>query len=173
MGASQSKADDKVFVTDTAIQFSPEVVDQLAANLTSPEVSPERQSTLDVHVRSRIQTELKRLRKEEEDVRQRIEQALEKENLDREQSMTGEGSEMGAVKDSVSLMNDLEEIKGKVDRFHGRKDLQELPDVKTYQEAVLSCYRSKSARPLECWKEVTQFKAAVEQLEKQYVKSLQ
>ncbi len=122
-------------------QFSPEVVDQLAANLASPEVPPERQSTLDAHVRSRIQTELTRLRKEEEDVRQKIEQALEKENLDRERSMTGDGSEMGAVKDSVSLLNDLEEIRGKVDRFHGRKDLQELPDVKTYQEAVLSCYR--------------------------------
>ena len=116
-------------------------MDQLAAHQTSSEVSPERQSTLDSHVRARIQNELERLRKEEEDVRQKIEQALEKENLDRERAMTGEGSDTGAIKDSVSLLNDLEEVRTKVDRFHARKDLQEFPDLKELQESVLTCYK--------------------------------
>lgn len=77
-------------------------------------------------------------------MRERIEQALEKENLDRERSLAGEtvtGDETGSVKDSVSLLNDLEDIRQKVDRFHSRKDLQDVPQVKSYQEAVLACYR--------------------------------
>ncbi|KAK0210493.1 hypothetical protein DFS33DRAFT_297414 [Desarmillaria ectypa] len=176
MGASQSRPDDKVFVNETPIQFSQDVVDQLSADLSARDVTPERQSTLDAHIRSRIQSEIEHLRKEEQEVRERIEQALEKENLDRERSLAGEtvtGDETGSVKDSVSLLNDLEDIRQKVDRFHSRKDLQEVPQVKSYQEAVLACYRKKAGKSLDCWREVGLFKEAVAQLEQKYVKSLQ
>ncbi|KAG7452770.1 P-loop containing nucleoside triphosphate hydrolase protein [Guyanagaster necrorhizus] len=161
----ESRPDEKVFVNETPIQFSQDVVDQLSVDLSARDVTPERQSTLDAHIRSRIQREIEHLRKEEQQVRERIEQALEKENLDRERSLAGEavtGDETGSVKDSASLLNDLEDIRQKVDRFHGRKDLQDVPQS-----------REKAGKTLDCWREVGLFKEAVEQLEQKYVKSLQ
>ena len=147
MGASQSKgnSDNKVFYYETPIKvsfrfaratqltcslkFSPDVVNHLSDQLASHETSAERQTTLDAHIRSRIQSDLRRLRDEEESVRQQIEAALEKENLEKEKSMT---------KSSTSLMGDLEEIRSKVDRFESR---QEFEGVKQKGEAVVSCYR--------------------------------
>lgn len=102
---------------------------------------------MDAHVRSRIHAELEHLRTEEENVRREIEQALEKENLDRERSMAGEASEedvdgaLGDVKTSASLMGDLEEIRRKVDRFQVRRELGDFPAVKENGEAVISCYK--------------------------------
>jgi MICOS complex subunit MIC19 len=110
-------------------------------------VPPERQTTLDEQVRSRIQSELKRLREEEENVRRQIESALEKENLDRERSMAGGQDDEAAesttnsVGSSAALMGDLDEIRSKVDRFHAKRDLAEYPIVKSSGEAVVSCYR--------------------------------
>ena len=57
------------------MQFSQDVVNQLSDNLASPDTPPERQSSIDAHVRSRIQAELARLREEEEQVKQEIERA--------------------------------------------------------------------------------------------------
>ena len=79
-------------------------------------------------------------------MRQEIERALEKENLDREKSMAGEASEddgdvVGSVRSSASLMGDLEEIKSKVDKYQAKRDLSEFPDVKANGDAVVSCYK--------------------------------
>jgi altered-inheritance-of-mitochondria protein 13 len=122
-------------------------VNQLSDRVNTPETTPERQSTLDAHIRSRIQNELEHLKQEEENVRLEIERALEKENLDRERSMAGEASEgeeggtTGSLKSSASLMGDLEEIRSKVDKYQAKRDLTEFPDVKESGEAVMSCYK--------------------------------
>jgi len=178
MGASQSKSDEKVFPNETPISFSADVVNQLEDRLESPETSPERQSTLDSIVRGRIQSELQRLKQEEEDVRQQIEAALEKENLDKEKSMTEGGEEespdstVGKVSSSTALMGDLEEIKGKIDKYHDRRNLDNFPEIRTTAEAVQQCYKNNSGNPLDCWRQVEAFKASVSQLEKDYYKSL-
>lgn len=164
-------------------------MNHLADRLASPETTPERQSTLDAHIRSRIQSELEHLRKEEENVRQEIEKALEKENLDRERTMAGtasetEGDALGDVKSSAALVGDLEEIRSKVDRFQTRRDLSAFPAVKADGEAVISCYqcvyflfdtstallicifvRANPTTPLDCWRQVQNFKASVAQVE--------
>jgi len=180
MGASHSRseADDKVFQNETPISLSRDVVNQLANRLESPETSPERQSTLDALVRSRIKNELERLKQEEDDVRQQIENALEKENLDRERSIV-EGdwevdkSAEGRIPSSAVLLGDLEEIQSKVDKYHRGKDLTKFPEVKAAGEAVASCYKAHSATPLECWREVENFKFSILELERQHFKSLQ
>lgn len=111
------------------------------------ETSPERQSTLDTHIRLRIKSELEHLKQEEENVRLEIERALEKENLDRERSMAGEAFEggdvaaAGSVKSSAALMGDLEEVRSKVDRYQAKRELTEFPDVKENGEAVIACYK--------------------------------
>lgn len=168
-------------------------MNHLSDRLNSSNISPERQTTLDSHIRSRIQADLERLREEEDHVRHEIELALEKENLEQEKRMAGEASErdedesaLGSVKSSAVLMGDLEEIRSKVDRFHSRQEVEGIRAVKQKGEAVVSCYRYVSLcfRPahcsqscvlhqrrshpttvLDCWREVNEFKASVAQAE--------
>lgn len=149
--------------------------------------SPERQSTLDEHIRSRIQSEVKQLRKVEEQVQQEIQLALNKENLDREKAMAGEVSGeqeagVGSVKSSAALAGDLEEIRSKIERFQSRKSLADYPELKADQDALVTCFkcvafscnfidltqsfRSNLKSSLECWKEVANFRHSVAQLEK-------
>lgn len=123
-------------------------MNHLSDRLNSSETTPERQTTLDSHIRSRIQADLQRLREEENHVRHEIELALEKENLEQEKRMAGEASEhnenesaIGSVKSSTALMGDLEEIRSKVDRFHSRQEFEGILTVKRKGEAVISCYR--------------------------------
>lgn len=110
--------------------------------MASPDPPPERQSSIDAQIRARIQSELARLRAEEEEVKAEIEHALEKENLDRERAMAGaEGDEAGTVKSSTALLGDLEELRSKVDRFKTRRELEDYAQVQAKGEAVVSCYK--------------------------------
>jgi altered-inheritance-of-mitochondria protein 13 len=79
-------------------------------------------------------------------VQTEIERALEKENLDKERAMAGGASEgdgggAGEVKSSAALQGDLEEIRGKVSKYQSRKELTEYPEVKSYGDGVVECYR--------------------------------
>ncbi|OBZ75772.1 MICOS complex subunit mic19 [Grifola frondosa] len=179
MGASQStpQPDEKVFSSETPIQFSQDVVNHLTDHLASPDTPPERQSSIDAHIRSRIQAELSRLHSEEEKVKEEIERALEKENLDREREMAGEESASedgtaGSVRSSAALMGDLEELRQKVERFHARQATDELAEVRGKGEEVILCYKSHPSTTLDCWKAVEEFKTSVARVEQVYVNSL-
>ncbi|KAI5834449.1 hypothetical protein EV122DRAFT_293049 [Schizophyllum commune] len=175
MGAGQSRAEpsEKIFRNETPIQFSGDVVNSLADRSAATDPTPERQATIDEHIRGRINSELSRLRAEEENVQSEIARALEKENLDRERGMAGDAEEAGGVKSSAALMGDLEEIRSKVDRFKERRGLKDFPTVKAGAEAVAECYRKNPTTPLDCWREVEHFKGAVSQAEREFFKSLQ
>ena len=123
-------------------------MNQLVDQQASPDVPRERQLTLDAHIQQRIQSELSRLHAEEARVREEIELALEKENLDRERGMAGEEAETGevaasagSVKSSAALMGDLEELRQKVEKYRARQDSEELADVRAKGEEVVSCYQ--------------------------------
>ncbi|KAI1790693.1 hypothetical protein LXA43DRAFT_1014579 [Ganoderma leucocontextum] len=179
MGASQSspQPDEKVFISDTSLHFSEDVVHQLVDHQTSPDTPHDRQLTIDAHIRARIQSELSHLHQEEERVREEIERALEKENLDRERRMAGEDSASeeagpaGSVKSSAALMGDLEELRQKVEKYHARQNSEELSAVRTKGEEVVLCYQSNPTTTLDCWKVVEEFKASVGQVEQCYVNS--
>jgi len=179
MGAGQSKSDayEHVFPNETPIQFSDEVVNHLSDHLASPETTPQRQSTLDAHIRSRIQTEISRLREEEQHVKGEIERALEKENLDRERGMVEDETEdeesgVGHAKSATVLLGDLEELRRQVERFHAKKDDVEFVTAQTRSNAVVQCYKTHSQSPLDCWREVQEFKASVANIEEHYIESL-
>ncbi|KAI0315542.1 hypothetical protein OF83DRAFT_347340 [Amylostereum chailletii] len=183
MGASQSRAesgsDEKVFYNEVPIQVSGELVHQLSEDMSSPDVTPVRQSVLDSGVRSRILQEVAKLKEEEEDVRRQIELALERENLDRERSMAGDASNagdgedtIGDVKSSAALLGDLEEVRQKVEKYQVRQELVDQPELKTKGEAVVLCYRSNPTTTLDCWREVSEFRSAVAAVEQKYVASL-
>ncbi|KAF7338530.1 hypothetical protein MVEN_02079200 [Mycena venus] len=165
MGASNSTLHDSAPVT-----FSQDLVDTLADNAASPSPSPARQNTIDTQIRARIQAELEHLRAEDQAVRDQIQAALEKENLDRERTMAGDPD---SVKTSPALLADLEEVRAKVDRFHARRDLSEYPALRETSEALVACYKNNLATPLDCWQQVDKFKASVAEIEKEHIKSLQ
>ncbi|KAF4578680.1 hypothetical protein EYR40_001167 [Pleurotus pulmonarius] len=172
MGGSQSRVegDDKVYQPETSIQFSPGVVSQLSDHAAAPGIPPERQSTLDEHVRSRIQAELAHLRSEEEEVRTEIERALEKENLDKERAMAEAEQDGGAS--GVTLLGDLEEIQEKVQRSKQKQNAAEVEAAQQASADVISCYRNNATSPLDCWKQVSNFKQSIAHLEQEYIKSL-
>ena len=122
-------------------QFSQEVIDHLHESAGSPGISPDRQSTLDAHIRTKINAELVRLREEEKLVREQIEAALEKENLSRERAgMEGDDAE-GGVTSSSSIQGALDEVQRKVDRFHGKRDIRGYLLVSESGQELIECYR--------------------------------
>ncbi|KAF8163051.1 hypothetical protein B0H34DRAFT_693927 [Crassisporium funariophilum] len=181
MGANQSTSelpDEKTFQSEIPISFSPDVVNQLSDRLEAPETTSERQSILDSHIRARIKDELEHLKKDAEDVRQEIEHALEKENLEREKTMAGDASDgdggsSGDVRSSPVLLGDLEEIRTKIEKYQSRRKSSEFPEVEAGGEAVLECYKRNKSTPLDCWSAVRNFKKSVDRLEQHHVKSLQ
>ncbi|KAF8525720.1 hypothetical protein JB92DRAFT_1216325 [Gautieria morchelliformis] len=185
MGAGQSS--EKVVYNETPIQFSNDLINHLSDELASPETNAAQQSILDHHVRSRIQAELARLRDEEEGVMTQIEQALERENIDRERQSAVPGGEDGhgdaedggpsgvpdgAVRSSASLMEDLKEVQSKVERFHQRRSLDDVPEVKATSEMLVECYRQNRTTSLNCWKEVADFKDSVARAEQKFIDTL-
>lgn len=117
------------------------MIDHLQESAGSPDTSPDRQSTLDAHIRARINAELGRLREEEKLVREQIEDALEKENLSRERAgMDGDGAE-GGVTSSSSIQDALDEVQRKVDRFHAKRDIGGYQFVSESSQKLIECYR--------------------------------
>ncbi|KAI0049681.1 hypothetical protein FA95DRAFT_1581585 [Auriscalpium vulgare] len=184
MGASHSKSDadsgEQVFYNDVPIQISGDLVHQLSDPSASPDVSPARQAALDAGVVSHIHAQAARLASEEEDVRQQIEAALERENLDRERTMAGgaaaaeDGEDtVGEVKSSAVLLGDLEEVRQRVDRYTERRKVAEgLDSVAQASKAVVSCLEANPGRSLNCHSEVSAFHSAVADVEQKYVQSL-
>jgi len=109
-------------------------------------------------------------------VREQIERALERENLDRESNITqasaGDEEREGKAASSEILRGDLEEIQTKAQQFHERRQLTDLPEVKEKQEALVECYTSNPTTPLDCWHAVEAFKEVVAQVERKFVDSL-
>ncbi|KZO95279.1 hypothetical protein CALVIDRAFT_184166 [Calocera viscosa TUFC12733] len=173
MGADQSKPsaeEEKVVYSDQgSVNFSADLLSHLSNTSSSPHPTAERQETLDAHIRSRISAELQRLQTEEESVRAEIEQTLEKENLDREAASAEGGTEVH----SEILARDMEELRSKVDRFESGRAMrgEGREEVKGMQQALVQCYKTNASRPLDCWREVEDFKASVAKLEEKYIQS--
>ena len=117
------------------------MIDHLQESTGSAGTSPERQSTLDAHIRARINAELGRLREEERVVREQIEAALEKENLTKERSGTDGDEAEGGVNSSSSVQGALDEVQKRVDRFHAKRDLGGYLVVSESSQKLIECYR--------------------------------
>lgn len=138
---------------DTPVQFSESLISHLSSNsLAQPtpgQPSLERQYTLDSHIQQRIQSELARLRQEEDQVRDQIEQALERENLDRERGTTDDKG----VSHSVTLMQDLEHLESRQasarELSRSTKDAAPWALVEQNRAELEQClsYVSSSTRP--------------------------
>lgn len=117
------------------------MIDHLQESAGSAGTSPERQSTLDAHIKARINAELGRLREEEKIVREQIEAALEKENLSKERTGTNDDEVEGEINSSSSVQGALDEVQKKVDRFHAKRDINEYLLVSESSQKLIECYR--------------------------------
>lgn len=75
-------------------------------------------------------------------MRRQIETALEKENLDRETELAKvpESSNEKPVTSSSGLKEELEAVQQRAERYLSRKRLDDFPEVKVKQEALLTCF---------------------------------
>lgn len=122
-------------------------MDSLADASQSSTPSRERQVSIDAQIRSRMEAELARLRNEEAEVREQIEASLERENIDSEVAAAaarkkegGEEAEGGESLHSGLLLGDIEEVRQKIDKFHGKSQGEESP-ASIAGQALALCYR--------------------------------
>ena len=177
-------------------QFSESLINHLSSqSLPSSSVPASRQQALDAHIQQRIAAELQQLRQQEQQVRQEIERALERENLDRERgaaATAGEEGKSAALSHSASLLKDLEQLEKRASGLKKeRAETAEWKAVDVGKEALERCFRCapfpgfvSSVRdyseieiarslcrdnrqtPLNCRAEAEKFKAAVAGVEK-------
>lgn len=122
--------------------------------------SAARQSTLDEHVRARIASELARLKAQESEIQEKIQRVLERENLEKETSSAE------AIKSSQVLKQELEELSQKITQHRERRNVQKnFPEIAAARRDLVACYREKVDKPLDCWQEAAQFRAAVKAAE--------
>ncbi|GAA5932456.1 Mic19p [Sporobolomyces koalae] len=173
-----SKADQTFFANrDSPVQFSETLINQLSTESSSTNASSttgvpsSRQEALDHHIQLKIQSELKHLREQEHQVRQEIERALEKENLDREKGAAS-ANEPGLAH-SASLLEDLKQLEQRTASIkQSRQETSEWKHLESNKEQLASCFQKNRKTPLECRAEAESFKQAVAQLEKTFIASV-
>lgn len=148
------------WITKLTSQFSPSLIDRLsspAPSSSSSSSSSSNNSTDDI-IRRRLAAESAHIRKQEADILAAISAALEKENITKEKQNPGISSNV--------LGRDIEQVREKVERMKKERNEKEGEGVRKAKEQVVRCYKEKSDRPLDCWKEVENFKGEVAKLEK-------
>lgn len=111
----------------------------VASSEKEHDVSLPRQQYLDSSIQGKIREELARLKKQEQEVRKQIEQALEKENLDLASQSASKG---GKGKSSILLQQELDDVKSKIEKHNQRRSkVEKAPGVKQAREKVLQCYK--------------------------------
>lgn len=85
--------------------------------------------------------------------------------------MTGdngdEESSKAGSRGTLSLSEDIDAVKKRVEKYTQRRALATESDsaVEESRKAVIQCYKKNPERPLECWKEVENFRKQVAGLE--------
>lgn len=147
----------------------------IKADTNVPAPGTARQETLDEAIQQRIYEELNKLRKQEKEVQQQIELALEKENIEKEGKPWFGSKDKG--QSSTLLQQELDRVKSQISQFQ-RREFSSFPALHKAREAVIKCYRCVRAgssrahtsenelRTLDCHEQVEEFKKAVASTEK-------
>ncbi|KAI9809259.1 MAG: hypothetical protein M1825_002550 [Sarcosagium campestre] len=179
MGSGQSKspagASQHVFTSEAPIGFSQSLIESLR---DTPESDSTRQKSQELTIQKRVQEELKRLQAQDSQRLKDIEEKIASEASDTRTAVQGQGHDAEAAGNKfreLSRDSIQEEIKNLRQRLEGRKKLESLDkEVEKARDAVTHCLRLNDRRPLDCWKEVDDFKREVAKLEKSFVeKTLQ
>ncbi|KAI9721261.1 MAG: hypothetical protein M1812_002423 [Candelaria pacifica] len=187
MGSSTSKPSSQssqhVFTSETPVRFSQELVDSLQA---SNETNSTREKTLELHIQTRVTSELERIQAREtqtlKDLEDKISSAEDSTtSTSNTQALTSDQSKGSGGRDSTakaagdklrdlgreSVQRDIDELRKKLE---GRKKVEELDKgVEKAKDEVVACLRINDRRPLDCWQEVEAFRREVGRLEKSFV----
>ncbi|GAA5921608.1 hypothetical protein JCM3775_003128 [Rhodotorula graminis] len=174
--ATPDNADQSFFAARTQpVNFSESLINHLQSQSTTPSsaVPASRQQALDSHIQQRLAHELERLRADEQHVREQIERALEKENLDREQRGTGDSDDAKALPHSASLLHDLGELEKRAQAVRKeRAQTDEWRQVDVGKDDLAKCFRDNKDTPLECRDKVEAFKRAVAGVESSFFQTM-
>merc|ERR1712130_353802 len=140
----------------------------IKADTNVPAPGTARQETLDEAIQQRIYEELNKLRKQEKEVQQQIELALEKENIEKEGKPWFGSKDKG--QSSTLLQQELDRVKSQISQFQ-RREFSSFPALHQAREAVIKCYRENELRTLDCHEQVEEFKKAVASTEKDLIAS--
>ncbi|KAI5846126.1 hypothetical protein BZA05DRAFT_407019 [Tricharina praecox] len=154
MGSSTSKPSGEPIVIhgQTPIRFSNSLVTTLTQ---SSETDSTREKQLELHIQARVAEELARLEAREGQVLAGIDERLQQAEV-----KEGEG-------DRVKVQHDIEALRERLDRIPKLMELEE--GVELARQSVLGCLRNNNTRPLDCWKEVADFKEHTRRMEKAFV----
>ena len=123
-----------------------------------PESDTSRRSAVELEVQKRVAAELKKLQDEESE-------ALKK----TVSNVLAQGPTDGPKEQhtSHSVSKEIEALRAKLQE---RRQVRDLPDgVEAARSEVVRCLRENDRRPLDCWKEVENFKEQVRRLEQGWV----
>lgn len=153
--------------TDIPIRFSPSLIGNLERrqNKSEPARSTDAVNSSNELERQRLDSELSKLREEERMLNQR-EEELTKRELE---SVTPSSVAAPSPADgrSVSVVaHDVEELLRR-NKEIAIKPLD--PQMVAYQKAVVECYKKNEERPLDCWREVDQFKESVRSAQRKFI----
>ena len=122
-------------------------MNHLASNPPAPGApSSERQASLDAAIQAKIRSEVSRLRAREAEIREQIERALEKENLDKESGADSGEGKVGGVSHSATLMRDLEELETRMVKIT-KKDTPAWHALGREREELVQCFRYVHPNP--------------------------
>ncbi|KAL7270181.1 hypothetical protein RUND412_007121 [Rhizina undulata] len=152
MGAGNSKPTEHVFYGETPVRFSNSLVTTLQS---SSETDSTRQKALEFEVQSRVNSELQRLQTRESQLLQDLEARI---------------SEVAVPEidlDRVKVQQQINDLKRRLEHIPKVAELDK--EIEKAREEVVKCLRTNDTRPLDCYKEVEEFKNEVSRLEKEFV----
>ncbi|KAF4549894.1 MIC complex subunit mic19-like protein [Elsinoe fawcettii] len=170
-----------VFSAETPVRFSQQVLEQLQ---NSPETDSTRARNIELQVQQRVQTELARIRDIEASRLVDLAASITPENEPEPSSSPSEsdgdseslgsrissaltGGSADAEKTHNTVKAEIEKMKAKLD---GRRKLEKpTGEVEKAKEDLVQCLRVNDRRPLDCWKEVEEFKTQVGKLERVFL----
>ncbi|KAI9670805.1 MAG: hypothetical protein M1829_004694 [Trizodia sp. TS-e1964] len=184
MGSGTSKPSSEgsrhVFSSETPVQFSHGFIESLQ---NSPETDSTREKALELHIQSRVASELQRIQSHESQKFKELAEKISTEPLNPPASDSNESSndhsEAPANRDSEVKAPDLDRQKVQQEinllkkKLETRKRLVQLDEgVETAKKNVALCLKLNQDRPLDCWKEVDAFRKEVGRLERSFVERI-
>ncbi|KAH8654513.1 putative altered inheritance of mitochondria protein 13, mitochondrial [Tricladium varicosporioides] len=168
MGSGSSKPAEaptsQVWKSDTPVRFSSGLVDSLQS---SPETDSTRAKTLELHIQSRVNAELKKLQDQAAKDYEELQTKISSKEPEKETKSAGDTlRDLGRE----SVQNDVKELRKKLEQ---RKKLADVDEgIEKAKSEVVKCLRNNDRRPLDCWKEVETFKQEVRRLEGMWVEKV-
>lgn len=126
-----------------------------------------RAKTLELHIQSRVQAELKALQDRASKDFEELQAKLSAEEPKKEEKSAGDTlRDLGRE----SVQNEVVELKRKLEK---RKLVKEVDEsVEKAKGAVVRCLSENDRRPLDCWREVQTFREEVRRLEGVWVEKI-